>query len=335
MPELPTSKWTLDRIINILLYLGGIVLFLALLDYLSPYLTSFFVALLVAYILEPIVSFFQTRLKLKRRWLAVIATFLLIFGSLSLLLAITLPAVSSEFSKLQGLMEESPLLHIEDLLPEGLQEEIEAYLYSEEVKELLTEENLAGYGTKLLSYIWGALSSAMGLVLGLFSLITFFLYLVFIMLFYDDFSKNWKRSIPPAYRQGAVTLIQDVEAGMQVYFRGQALVVFWVCILFATGFKIIGLPLGILLGIVVGLLNFVPYLQTLGLLPGLLLAGAQALETGQEFWLCATLVLVVFAVVQGIQEVLLVPRILGNATGLNPAVILLALSVWGGLFEMC
>ncbi|MEQ8703099.1 MAG: AI-2E family transporter [Phaeodactylibacter sp.] len=326
------NTWTLDRIINILLYLGGIALFLWLLDYLSPYLTSFFIALFVAYLLEPVVRFFQQRLKVRIRWLAVLLTLVSLIGFLILVGLLVVPALNVEIAKMQALFEGSLDLHFESLLPPEVLAEIQAYLHSEELKALLTEENIYNYGVLILSYIWSGLSSAMGIVLGLFSIITFMLYLVFIMLFYNDFADNWEAVIPPAYREPAVMLVHDVEDGMQVYFRGQALVVFWVCILFATGFNLIGLPLGILLGIFVGLLNFVPYLQTLGLLPALLLAGAQAVETGESYWVCAGGVLLVFVVVQAVQEIILTPRILGNATGLNPAVILLALSVWGGLF---
>ncbi len=68
------------------------------------------------------------------------------------------------------------------------------------------------------------------------------------------------------------------------------------------------------------------------LVPALLLAGVQAVETGNSYWMCAGGVLLVFVIVQAIQEIVLTPRIMGSATGLNPAVILLALSVWGGLF---
>lgn len=326
------KTWTLDRIINILLYLGGIALFLWLLDYLSPYLTSFFIALFVAYLLEPIVRFLQERVKVRARWLAVLLTLFSLIGFFMLAGFLVVPIVNVEITKMQELLGGSMDLHFDTLLPPEVMQEIDAYLHSEELKALLTEENLSSYGVMVLSYIWSGLSSAMGILLGLFSIVTFFLYLVFIMLFYSDFADHWESAIPPAYRDPAVMLVHDVEDGMQVYFRGQALVVFWVCILFATGFKLIGLPLGILLGIFVGLLNFVPYLQTLGLVPALLLAGAQAVETGQSYWVCAVFVLLVFVVVQAIQDIVLTPRILGNATGLNPAVILLALSVWGGLF---
>jgi len=329
---MPAAKWDLDRIINILLYLGGILLFLWLLDYLSPYLVSFFLALFVAYLLEPIVRFFRWRLRVRLRWLSVLLTFAALLGALTLIGLLATPVVSEEVFKLEAMLEGSLSFQYEELLPEELQHHVREYLNSEELKALLTEENIANYGTKLFYYIWNALSGAMGVLLGLFSLVTFLLYLVFIMLFYDDFADNWKRAIPPAYRTPAVMLIEDVEKGMQVYFRGQAQVVLWVSLLFAVGFRLIGLPLGILLGIFVGLLNFVPYLQTLGLVPALLLAGAQSVETGQSYWTCAALVLLVFILVQAIQEVVLTPRILGDATGLNPAIILLALSVWGGLF---
>jgi predicted PurR-regulated permease PerM len=330
--NMPGTVWTFDRIVNILLYLGGILLFLWLLDYLSPYLVSFFLALFVAYLLEPIVGFIQLRLRVKIRWLAVLLT---LFGIIGFFIAVgflVMPSITHEVLKLEAMLEGNLSLHYEDWLPEALRQEIEAYLYSDELKNLLTEENLSTYGAKLLTYVWGALSGAMGVLLGLFSMVTFLLYLVFIMLFYHDFADHWENAIPPTYRRPAVMLIHDVEDGMQVYFRGQATIVFWVSVLFAIGFKIIGLPLAIILGIFVGLLNFIPYLQTLGMVPALLLAGAQAAETGQSYWVCAGLVVLVFLVVQAVQEILLTPRIMGEATGLNPAVILLALSIWGGLF---
>lgn len=329
---MPGTTWTFDRIVNTLLYLGGIVLFLWLLDYLSPYLVSFFLALFIAYLLEPIVRFFREQLRVRKRWLAVFLTLLAIIGLLVGISALVLPSVTHEIFKLEAMLEGSLAFRYEELLPDELRREIEAYLYSDELRSLLTEENITTYGAKLLSYIWSALSGAMGVLLGLFSLVTFLLYLVFIMLFYHDFADHWESAIPPAYRAPAVMLIHDVEDGMQVYFRGQAQIVFWVSVLFALGFKLIGLPLAIILGIFVGLLNFVPYLQILGMVPALLLAGAQAAETGQSYWVCAGLVILVFALVQAVQEIFLTPRIMGEATGLNPAVILLALSVWGGLF---
>jgi predicted PurR-regulated permease PerM len=81
----------------------------------------------------------------------------------------------------------------------------------------------------------------------------------------------------------------------------------------------------------IGLLNMVPYLQLLGFVPTILLAIVKAADTGQNFWVILLLALVVFAVVQMIQDTFLTPKIMGHVTGLNSAIILLSLSVWGSL----
>ena len=126
-------------------------------------------------------------------------------------------------------------------------------------------------------------------------------------------------------------IVQDVKTGMNSYFRGQALIALCVGILFSIGFLIIDFPMAIGLGLFIGLLNLVPYLQTVGFVPTLLLAFIKSQETGQSFWIVTACALAVFAVVQAIQDMILTPRIMGRAMGLKPAVILLSLSVWGSL----
>jgi predicted PurR-regulated permease PerM len=92
--------------------------------------------------------------------------------------------------------------------------------------------------------------------------------------------------------------------------------------------------MAVALGMFIGLLNMVPYLQTLGLIPCVLLALVKSVETGQNFWLLMLMVLAVFAVVQIIQDGFLTPKIMGKVTGLNAAIILLSLSIWGSLLGM-
>jgi predicted PurR-regulated permease PerM len=96
----------------------------------------------------------------------------------------------------------------------------------------------------------------------------------------------------------------------------------------------VGLPLGILLGLFVGLLNMVPYLQIIGLIPAALLALVHAIHAGVNIWLVLGLTGLVFVVVQIIQDVILVPRIMGKVTGLNPAMMMLSLSIWGKLLGL-
>jgi len=99
----------------------------------------------------------------------------------------------------------------------------------------------------------------------------------------------------------------------------------------AIGFALIGLPIGILLGLLMGVLNMIPYLQLLGLIPAFLLALFKALEAGSSIWVALGLTAAVLAVVQLIQDWVLNPKIMGKVTGLNPAFILLSLTIWGKL----
>ena len=118
---------------------------------------------------------------------------------------------------------------------------------------------------------------------------------------------------------------------MNKYFRGQGLVAFCVGVLFSIGFLIIDFPMAIGLGMFIGLLNMVPYLQLVGFIPTILLAVVKAADTGENFWIILLGALIVFAVVQVIQDTILTPRIMGKVMGLNSAIILLSLSIWGAL----
>ena len=121
---------------------------------------------------------------------------------------------------------------------------------------------------------------------------------------------------------------------MNKYFRGQAFVALCVGILFSIGFLIIDFPMAIALGLLIGALNMVPYLQIIGFIPTIILAILKASDTGGNFWIIIASATAVFAIVQAIQDGYIVPRVMGKITGLNPAIILLSLSIWGSLMGM-
>ena len=123
-----------------------------------------------------------------------------------------------------------------------------------------------------------------------------------------------------------------MKSSMNLCFRGQALVALCVGILFSIGFLIIDLPLAIVLGMFIGFLNLVPYLQLISFLPTTLLCIVYSVDTSCDFWVIWGLSMAVYVVVQIIQDGFIVPKIMGKTMGLNPAVILLSLSVWGSLF---
>ena len=102
-------------------------------------------------------------------------------------------------------------------------------------------------------------------------------------------------------------------------------------IMFCIGFTIIGFPMAIGLGILIGIMDLVPYLHTFALIPTAFLAMLKAADTGQNFWVVFGLAVLVFCVVQVITDMVVTPKIMGKAMGLNPAILLLSLSIWGAL----
>jgi len=178
---------------------------------------------------------------------------------------------------------------------------------------------------------WSILNFGINLLLGLTGLIVVLLYLVFLLLDFPSYQKTWQTFLPPQYRDSIVEFLQQFDTAMRRYFRGQSLVAMLMAILFIIGFTLIGLPMAVPLGLLIGLLNMVPYLQTVGIVPAILLAGLRAVEHDSGFAISVVLTLCVFIVAQLIQDTLITPRVMGKATGLSPVAILLGVFIWGKL----
>ena len=157
------------------------------------------------------------------------------------------------------------------------------------------------------------------------------MYTVFILIDYDRITDGMLKIIPGKYQSIITEVLSDLQAGMNSYFRGQSLVALIVGILFAIGFSIIGLPMAIVFGLFIGALTMVPYLKIIALIPAALLGVLQYVEASKSISTIFISIAVVFIVVQVFEDMFLTPAIMKRVTGLNPAVILLALSVWGSL----
>ena len=148
---------------------------------------------------------------------------------------------------------------------------------------------------------------------------------------YEKITRNFKAAIPPKYRHIGFKIIRDVEQTMSRYFRGQALVSLFVGIIFAVEFSIIGLPMAIAFGLFIGVLNMVPYLQLVSIPIAAFLCLVLSVDTGQPFWPLFGWTFAAYCICQLIQDLVLVPRIMKQQMGLNPAIVFLSLSVWGYL----
>lgn len=327
-----TKPFTFDRVIRLIIGLTVLVLVFLLLKRLSNVLLPFIIAWLLAYMLDPIVRFFQYRLRLRNRLISVILTLLFAVGVLVGLGYIIVPIVNDEIVKLYEITSTySKSLDIDTILPVAWQHEISQYFLSIDVQEMLQNQNILDFLKKVAPQVWEILNGSMSLLLGFTVVIIIFLYMFFILLEYERVTEGMVKIIPPKYRPLITEIIHDLEVGMNRYFRGQALVAFIVGVLCAIGFSIIDLPMAVLFGVLIGILTLVPYLKVVALVPGLLLGFLQSVETGQNYGTILLSIAVVFFIVQAIEDIAISPIIMGKVTGLNPAVILLALSIWGSL----
>jgi len=329
------KPFTLDRIVRLLIGLTVIVLLFFMVKRLSDALLPFLIAWFIAYLLQPVVRFFQYKLRLKSRVLSVTCTLLLFLGSLCSVIWLLIPLVINEMTKLSQLVVVySQRINMKSFLPVAWQNEILNYLSHLNFQRVLHDENIMSGIKKLAPQLWSLINGSLDFLLGFAVVIIVFLYLIFILLDYERITAGWFYIIPPKYRGIVAEIMNDLEISMNRYFRGQALIALIVGILFSIGFSIIQLPLAIILGLSIGVLTMVPYLKVILIIPCVALGFLQSMETGQPFGSILLGIGVVFILIQTFEDVLITPKIMGRVTGLNPAVILLSLSVWGSLMGM-
>ncbi len=305
---------------------------LYLVNRLSGVLLPFFVAWLIAYLIYPMVTFFQYRLKVKSRVASIFIVMLVLTAIVTLAAIGLVPPIIDEFGKLKGLLEEYFIEGSKQAaIPGTVANFVREHIDMLEINNALNEENIANTIRNIWPQVWNIFTQGVNVMVSVFTSFIILLYTFFILLDYEAIASGWIGFVPAKQREMTVRIVNDVKDGMNRYFRGQAFVALCVGILFSIGFLVIDFPLAIGFGLFIGLLNMVPYLQLIALIPTVLLALLKAADTGQNFWWILCCALLVFCVVQVIQDGFIVPKVMGKITGLNPAIILLSLSVWGAL----
>ncbi|WP_029903094.1 AI-2E family transporter [Prevotella sp. 10(H)] len=322
-----TFDRTIRLVISVLALGAGLYFLYVLKDVLLPFL----IAWLLAYMLNPLVRFYKRKLSLPHS-IAVILTLLSVAAVMTLLGFILVPLIQNEIWQINNLIANYEFSSIsKDGIPLSLADVLGRYVNYRELQESLSKENLV----EIIQYVSPAVeslfSSTISFLLGLTVIFIVILYLIFILLDYDKINELWRYLIPPKYRPVVGRITLDVEGSMNKYFRHQAFICCILAVLYATGFQIIGLPMAILFGIVVGLVHMIPYLQVITFPPAILLCWLRASQTDDSFWVMLGLTALIYVIVQCIMDLFLVPKIMGKAMGLNPAIILLSLSVWGSL----
>lgn len=324
-----TSRpYTFDRVVRILASLCVAAVIIWLINLCKDVLLPFCVACLIAYMLEPVVEFQQEKLKLKSRALPVFLTLLEVACLIGLVVYLFLPPALDEIMSLEKIIDSPEARRVSTpLLPPDLQEYLHDLVSNERLSTLLSGTRIEALLNKGTSF----LTTAIDILLHTLEWLLTFIYVIFIMLDYKQLMRGFRMIVPPKYRSIAYKIGDDIKNSMNRYFRSQAVIAMCAALFYCIGFSIVGLPMAIVMGIIVGILYMIPYFQYVTLIPVVILCYVSSLTGNVEFWPELGKCLLVYVVSQCICDYALTPKIMGKAMGLNPAIILLSLSVWGTL----
>lgn len=323
-----TQPYTFDRVVRLIITIAIIAGIIWLINLLKDVLLPFLVACLIAYLFEPFVQYTRTLLRLKGRMLAIFITlfeFTVLFG---VVLYFIVPSIIDEMHQMAALMRNYSVSDVSiKYFPPEVHDFLKRHIDFEALAQELLSQNLDKLTHQAMTLIHGGLH----VILAIVGWLIVFLYVIFIMLDYDRLMLGFRLMVPPGMRKTAYKIGNDIKTSMNHYFRGQALISCCVAVIYCGGFALAGLPMAFVLGIGTAILFMVPYCQYISLIPVTLLCMVDAANGTSEFWPMWWECIATFAAVQVVGDLVLTPRIMGKAMGLNPAIILLSLSIWGTL----
>ncbi|MGH8057530.1 MAG: AI-2E family transporter [Candidatus Entotheonellia bacterium] len=324
-----TSPWTQTPWVKALIIVLSLGLTLALLYLLRIVLTPFFIALALAYLLDPAVDALQ-RLRLPRT----AAVLLLLVGLLAAgaaMVMVLYPTIrlqgeilASEFPRYVGSLQASllPFIRRVSQVESG---EVQALL-----QDLLSRvEGLPSQMLHALSLVWGTtLASLRGLVALLLNLLVIPVATFYFLRDIDRIRAAYPSFLPMSYRSWITSRLVEIDSVLSGFVRGQLMIALILMALYSIGLSLVGTPLSVLLGLMTGAANLVPYMGLiLGLVPSVGLTFLRFHD-----WQHPVGVLVVFGVIHLLEGNFITPRIMGPRLGLHPIIILLAVLVGGHLF---
>ncbi|WP_051379133.1 AI-2E family transporter [Derxia gummosa] len=300
---------------------------LVLLWVLGPILTPFVMAAVLGYMLEPGVTWL-----VRRRLPRPLAVLLMILALVLVVVALALvvvPIVVKEGAALSGKL---PLLldrlnsHVAPRLGEWLNTEIRFDF--ESARSLLTEK-LAESGDGIYRSVFDSLRIGTGKVMGVVGLLALVpVVLFYLLLDWNLIVSKIARLIPLPLRPRVTRLVGEVDAVLAQFLRGQIVVMLALAAFYSVGLVFTGLDVALPVGIITGLLVFVPYIgYSLGLvlavLSGLLQFGSWGGLVG---------IAIVYSLGQALESFVLTPRLVGERIGLHPITVIFALMAFGQLF---
>jgi len=158
-----------------------------------------------------------------------------------------------------------------------------------------------------------------------FMALLFPVYLYFFMVGLGELKTKAFAVVPPAWRSKVESMAHEFGVALSGFFRGRLVVSLAIGVFTATGFALVGLRFGVLLGLAIGVVSLIPFVNIVFLIPALVIAPVQF----ESFWYVA-IIFGLYAAGQALDP-LLTPYLMSRGTGLHPVTIIVSLLVWGRL----
>ena len=321
-PRAPEESVKTDLRLNWLIAIGltGWLMYL-----LAPILTPFIAAALLAYVGDPLADRLQ-KFKLPRT-LAVVAVFVLTFLTLGLLILLIVPLIRNQVGALLSALpvigaqvEQVWLPWIAGFLDIELGEDVGIGPFLARYSEMA-----GNWGGKVLMGVaesGGALAAAV-ISLFLVPILTFYM-----LRDWDLIIARVGALVPISQRDTIFGLVREADDMLGAFLRGQLLVMMALAVIYSAGLGLVGLKFAVAIGVVSGLVSFVPYL---GLVFGVLLASLTVVLEPDPLWRLVG-VFATFTIAQVIEGSILTPKLVGDRIGLHPVLVIFAVAAGGQLF---
>jgi predicted PurR-regulated permease PerM len=303
---------------------GGYVLY-----WLRSVLTPLFLAFAIAYVLDPVIDRFEAWRFPRPAGIAVVL--LVLLGALAAFVALVLPVVASDViavarelpAKTQALIASAdPWLSAHGIkVPHTTTEWMERLGSN---ANALASSMLAPAGGILSSVVAGGFAMAGSVVAALVVPVLS----VYFLNDFDRITAGVRKHLPRRYRAVVTEYAQEIDRALSHFVRGQLTVMAIMAVLYGTAYSILGVRLALPIGLISGVLSFIPYLgSAFALMSGLLMSLLGGLHAGQLVG-----VIIAYTIVQTLEGFVIAPRVMGKTVGIPDMWILIALFVGGEIF---
>lgn len=320
------TRNTILRALIIIVTGTVVILFFRSYPIIPTTLVTVFIAIVVAYIINPLVRYVEGKMGLNRL-LSIAVVYVIIFGFIAILLGIIIPKTVTElrnlvvalpniFGSAQQTMDELTEILFKDQTAVGDVVESFTVEFNKLLRTLQTTffTWLSSFAERVPNYF----SNILRIIL--IPVVSFYL-----LLDKEALIQKVKSLIPTQYKDATLSLLRDIDTTMAEFVRGRVIMAIFVGVATGIALMILGVDFAIVLGIVTMVADIVPYIGPfLGFLPAVVLAFIQS--PIKAIW-----VAVIFVLLQWMENNIIGPKILGESIGMNPLIILLSLIVGGGM----